>query len=402
MLSLEPNIPKHPSYEDFSEFHPLRAAIDFYDSNGDRVKVYPITNELDTHESLRSLAHLAPLGNSMITLSGIQGLEQFAARASKVTYLFHIDLNRGEKILWRIFLESIYRAENPDKAIDLILTTVKDEFKNPRVYGKLDKYFKGPIHLFKFDSAWETLKKALKEGRVFSLSLDLAIEARVEQFCALLIKHCFTPDTLYVSNLRGDKWLGPQVVQSIIQQFRKINGSESLYVIHAITCNCVCSTDIVQRVEKVSSTLPLSSSTKCLLQVRHRILLILDILATLKLTYMGIRKGSKLEDVLPEDDYFALRSKILRTKAFNQVLSENLGELSELLIDVSLSVKPEPSPRSLQAMFPELRESQDPAFFEGPLLFAINAVAITVIRNEKKGAGPVELGDLPAFESLRA
>lgn len=391
MDSLAPKIPFHPLYGIFSEFHPSRAAVDLNDSNGNPVRVYPTTNEKDTHDALETLSSSPPLGNSLITLSGIQALEQFAFRVQDVEYLFHIDPNREMKRLWNIFLESIHAADTPATAINLILTTVKTQYSELKVFKRLEKYFRMSIHLFSFSFTWERLKDAVEKGKIFSLCLDLSDEDRIERFCTLMHDNGFFPDSLYLANLSQQKWLGEDKVHDIVHRIRNLNPHQCLYIIHASICTCLCSKTLVQRVQKISPKNLALHKPSCLHQASHRINLIMGLYMTLTDAYENMKASPHIDFPLEVASFRTFRAKIKAVSAFDLPLSSKFEQLLNLLIVFMCCQSQEDLLIFIHKKFPGMINHD--TSYGYPIPFAITTITRTAILEVKTLADPKQLRD---------
>ncbi len=283
--------------EAFTEFLPIKPP--FLDAHGRPAPLYVVTNELGSQEVSQDLRIQAAIGNTLITISGIHGLEQFANLGERVTHCLHVDANPAQKIFWAILLTSIKTYNNPRSAICSILSDFATHFGDDNNCKKLDAYFKTDHHLFSTDMGWLKVKKAVNEGRILSLSVNLGNEEEIDSFCSAFTKSGLTVDTVYVSNLRDKKWLGRKHVLDLVTKIRTLSPHRKLYVIQARKPFCICKSKLLQRIQLLSEENPTLNSVICRKEAKHKSSCIL--LATKQL-FEQYNRSKKNEDV--DIDYF--------------------------------------------------------------------------------------------------
>ncbi len=334
--------------EAFASFQPKETPL--ADSFGKPAQLYVVTNEHESKRTYEDLRTKEVIGDTLITISGIQGLHQFASLDGRVKYCLHVDPNPAQKIFWGILLTSIQTHDNASSTIKEILSSYALHFGKDRNFYKLDAYFKTDHHLFSTDIGWVKVKEAVNEKRILSLSVNLGKEKEIDLFCSALQMSRLTVDTMYVSNLGDKKWLGGQSVLKLLTKIRKLHPHQRLNVIHAKAPFCICTPHLSQRVKVLSKEHPLLGGVPCRKELKHELTCITLAVNELFNWYVAsVQKGIDLKHIKTSADDAYFRELTAEISSFDLAFAEDCKKIDTLIQQASIE-------RKIARQFAQIRE----------------------------------------------
>ena len=202
--------------------------------------VFPVTNE-DMHKAVYAELRGAPVcGNTYVGVSGLQNLALFACRPEEVDHLVIIDPSRFQQRYWELIKEAILCSETGPDAQSVLYELAKDMelFHRASIEPELVQYLQTTDSVFYNEAAWQKIKRCVDKGNLHILSVNLGNDEKVGNFRATLAVKGFCIDTLYLSNINEEFWLGPERTLHAVRLLT--GGADTNLLLCAGNENCPC------------------------------------------------------------------------------------------------------------------------------------------------------------------